>query len=297
MHVAAHEKQPDVRVAPRRFSRARLAAFRAVERACVLFGGRAFYRARHLAPGRFLLREERVRVAGLPPALEGFRVAQLSDLHGGGFLGAGDLRHVVAAVEALAPDAVALTGDYITHAIEDSFPLVEDLARLRPRHGVWAVFGNHDYKARREGELVARLAARGVRFLRNECARIAVDGGARGRAWIAFTGLEDLEEGKRVDLASARAGLRPGDIEVCLCHNPAGARWLAREGCVAILAGHTHGTQIDWPFLRTLGPKHPGTRLQLGPTTLLVSRGLGVVGAPLRIGAPAEVVVLRLERA
>lgn len=297
MHVAAHEKQPDVRVAPRRFSRARLAAFRAIERASALLGGRAFYRARHLAPGRFRVREERVRVPGLPRALDGLRVAQLSDLHGGSFLGAGDLLHVVEAVNALDPHAVALTGDYITHAIEDAFPLVEDLARLRARHGVWAVFGNHDYKARREGELVARLAERGVRFLRNECARVEVDGGAAGRAWLAFTGLEDLEEGKRIDLAAARADVRPGDVELCLCHNPAGARWLAREGCAAILAGHTHGTQIDWPFLRTLGPKHPGTRLQLGPTTLLVSRGLGVVGAPLRVGAPAEVVLLRLERA
>jgi predicted MPP superfamily phosphohydrolase len=297
MHVAAHEKQPDVRVAPRRFSRARLVAFRAIERACALLGGRALYRARHLAPGRFLVREELVRVPGLPRALDGFRVAQLSDLHGGGFLGAGDLRHVVAAVNALKPDAVALTGDYVTHSIEESFPLVDDLAELRARHGVWAVFGNHDYKARREGELVARLAERGVRFLRNECARVEVDGGDSGRAIVAFTGLEDLEEGKRVDLAAARAGLRPGDLELCLCHNPAGARWLAREGCVAILAGHTHGTQVDWPFLRTLGPKHPGTRLRLGPTTLLVSRGLGVVGVPLRVGAPAEVVLLRLERA
>lgn len=297
MHVAAHEGQPDVRVAPRRFSRARLALFRAVERASCLLGGRAWYRARHLSPGRFVLRHERVSVAGLPDGLVGLRIAQLSDLHGGGFLGAGDLRAVVDAVNALRPDVVALTGDYITHAIEDAFPLVEDLGRLRARHGVWAVFGNHDYKARREGELVARLAAHGVRFLRNECARIEVDGGAAGRAWLALTGLEDLEEGKRVDPAAARAGLRPGDVEICLCHNPAGARWLARAGCAAILAGHTHGTQIDWPILRTLGPKHPGVRLQLGPTTLLVSRGLGVVGLPLRVGAPAEVVVASLERA
>lgn len=292
MHVAAHEKQPDVRVVPRRFGRARLFLFRAAERSCAAAGGRAWYRRRHLAAGRFALREERLAVPGLPAALDGFRVAQLSDLHGGAFLGAGDLRAVVDAVNALEPDAVALTGDYITHRIEDAFPLVDDLARLRARHGVWAVFGNHDYKERREAELVARLAPHGVRFLRNQCARVEVGG-----ATVAFSGLEDLEEGKVLDLAAARRGILPGDVEICLCHNPAGARRLAREGCVAILAGHTHGTQLDLPFLRRLGPKHPGVRVQFASTTLFVSRGLGVVGVPLRAGAPSEVVVLRLERA
>lgn len=292
MHVAAHEKQPDIRVVPRRFGRARLALFDAVERLAAFCGGRAWYRRRHLAPGRFVVREERVSVRGLPRQLDGFRVAQLSDLHGGRFLGAGDLRHVVDAVNALRPDAVALTGDYITHRIEDAFPLVDDLARLSARHGVWAVFGNHDYKERREAELAARLAPHGVRFLRNSCARIELEG-----ASVWFSGLEDLEEGKVLDLGAARRGIGEGELEICLCHNPAGARRLVRDGCVAILAGHTHGTQLDLPFLRRLGPKHPGVRVQLASTVLLVSRGLGVVGAPLRVGAPCEVVLLRLERA
>jgi predicted MPP superfamily phosphohydrolase len=55
--------------------------------------------------------------------------------------------------------------------------------------------------------------------------------------------------------------------------------------------------QVDLPFVRRLGPDHPGQRVELGPTTLIVSAGLGVVGAPWRVGAPAEVVLLELARA
>lgn len=280
------------RVEPRRHGELRLAFFRAVERSCVLLGGRRLYRARHLARGRFALREEWVRVEQLPAALEGFLVAQLSDFHGGPFLGRGDLAAVVEAVNEREPDLCALTGDYITHRWHDALPLAEDLGRLCARHGTFAVFGNHDYRKREERLIAQAYGGVGIRFLCNESARIAV-----GDATLAVVGLEDLEEARQVDLDAARRGLRPGDVELLLCHNPLAAAQLARAGCAAILAGHTHGTQIDLPFLRELGPKHPGARVELGPTTLIVNRGLGVVGLPLRVGAPAEVVLLRLSSA
>ena len=63
----------------------------------------------------------------------------------------------------------------------------------------------------------------------------------------------------------------------------------------AVLSGHTHGAQVDLPFLRDLGPPHPGIRIELGATTVFVTRGLGVVGLPLRTGAPAEVSFLTLQ--
>jgi predicted MPP superfamily phosphohydrolase len=113
---------------------------------------------------------------------------------------------------------------------------------------------------------------------------------------VAFVGLEDLEEGRVVDLEAARAGLRAGDVEVVLCHNPLGARAIGRAGCAAILSGHTHAGQIDLPLARNVGPIHPGLRVLVGETLLVVSRGIGAVGLPLRIGAPAEIVHLRLTR-
>lgn len=280
-----------VRLLPRRHSNLRLLAFRVAEGCAAACGGRRMYRARYLAARRVRVREERVPVPDLAPGLDGLTIAQLSDLHGGRFLGRGDLRGVVERVNALAPDLVVVTGDWITHAWSEALPLLDDLAALRAPLGCFAVFGNHDYKGRLEGRIVDAARARAVRFLRNQHARLERNGSA-----FVLTGLEDPEEARTVDLEAARAGADPRDLEIVLCHNPLAARRIARSGCALVLAGHSHGTQVDLPFLRRLGPVHPGLRLRLGATTLLVSRGLGVVGVPWRVGAPAEVVLARLER-
>ncbi|MAE28274.1 MAG: hypothetical protein CMJ87_04715 [Planctomycetes bacterium] len=280
---------PQIKVPQRRFSERRLAFFRAVEACAAALGGRRAYRRRHLAPGRFRLREELIEWPGLAPGLDGLTIAQLSDFHGGRFLGAGDLRAVIEAVNEREVDLVVLTGDYMTHGVEEALPVLDDLAQLSSRLGTFAVFGNHDYRERRENEMVIRAAAGGITFLRNACQRFEVQGGA-----LALTGLEDLEEARVVDVAAARSSLRAGDLEIMLCHNPAGARDLAHGRCAAILSGHTHGTQVDLPLLRTLGPKHPGLRVSFGATTLLVNRGLGIVGLPWRHRVPAEVVVVKL---
>lgn len=294
MHDEPYRASP--RVAPRRHSRARLAFFGALERGLALVGGRAFYRRAFLAPGRFRVRHEEIAIEELPAALEGLSVAQLSDFHGGRFLGRGDLDAVIEAVNALEPDVCALTGDYITHDWREALPLAEAFGRLRPRLGTFAVFGNHDYRRRAEANIVAAYAEHGVRFLRDECERLALPADPRGPA-LALVGLEDLEEARAVELERARAAVRPGDVEVHLCHNPHGAPVLARAGARLVLSGHTHGGQIDLPFLRRLGPAHPGARIELPGCTLLVSNGLGVIGAPLRVGAPPEVVLARLVRA
>lgn len=284
-----------LRVPPRRHGRLRRALFSGVERSLAALGGRAFYRRRFLARGRFRVRHEEIAIRALPVGLEGFRLAQLSDFHGGRFLGRGDLDAVIEAVNELEPDVCALTGDFISHHWSEALPLAEAFGRLRPRRGTFAVFGNHDYKDRAEARIAAAYAEHGVEFLRDECRRLTVAGAAQDPA-LALIGLEDLEEARDVDFARARAGVRPGDIEVYLCHNPRGGPPLARAGARLVLSGHTHGGQIDLPFLRRLGPAHPGSRLELGECTLLVSNGLGVVGVPLRVGAPAEVVSVRLVR-
>jgi len=275
-----------LRQAPRRFSSSRLGAMRLLARTARMCGGRGLYRRRHLAPGRFEIRREVVSVPGLAPDLEGLRCVQLSDLHAGPFLGRGDLSAVVEAANALGPDLVFLTGDLITHEWREALVVLDDLGRLTPRLATLAVFGNHDYHGREEGRIVEAYRERGIDFLRNEARRIAV-----GAATVAVVGLEDLEEGKVVDPAPARAGVQPGDLELVLCHNPAGGPPLARPGCAAVFSGHTHGGQLDLPVLRRQGPSHPGLRLRLGGTTLIVSRGLGSVGLPLRIGAPTDIVL------
>lgn len=292
MSTIASTNEHEPRSVPRRFSPFRLAFFRSVEEVCARLGGRAFYRWWHLRDGRFAMREETLAIRGLPADLDGFTIAQLSDFHGGSFLRAGDLRAVIAAVNARHPDLCVLTGDYVTHHWSESLGVLEDCASLYARHGVFGVFGNHDYRGRLEGRIAEAYAARGIRMLRNEGVRVD-----RGTASLALVGIEDLEEGRVIDPQRARAGLDDCDVEIVLSHNPTAARGLAHERCAAILSGHTHGSQIDLPLLRRLGPPHPGVRVRFGATTLIVSRGLGVVGFPLRVGSPAEVVLVRLERA
>jgi predicted MPP superfamily phosphohydrolase len=273
----------------RRHGQAFLALAKSIEVACAGLGARSLYRRRYLSAARLLVREERLELPGLPAGLDGLRVAQLSDLHGGRFLKQGDLRDVVARVNAERPDVCVLTGDFISHEWSDVLPLTDDLAQLRPRLGSFAVFGNHDYKYRQEALIAEALARSGVRVLRNEGVRLDTGDGV-----LALTGLEDLEEAREVDLEAARSGLQPGDVELVLCHNPSAGARLAREGCAAVLSGHSHGRQVDLPLLRGFGPPHPGLRIQYGPTCQLVSRGLGVVALPLRWGSPAEVVLVEL---
>jgi predicted MPP superfamily phosphohydrolase len=281
-----------LRQTPRRYGAWRGRLVGAAERLAVALGGHALYRRRHLRQGGFLVRRVELSVPRLPSALEGLCCAQLSDLHAGPFLRSGDLRDVVDAVNAEAPDLVFLTGDLITHDWRDAEELVADLGRLRPRLGALAVFGNHDYRGRKEGEIARVLGSVGVRVLRNESVRFRV-----AEAVVAVVGLEDLEESRSVDVALARRDLEPGDVELLLCHHPAGGPALARQGCVAVFSGHTHGGQLDLPFLGALGPAHPGASIDLGSTRLLVNRGLGTIGAPLRLGASTEILVVRLRGA
>jgi uncharacterized protein len=278
-----------LRTEVRRHSEGFLAFAGVVERLCAWLGGGWLYRRRFLTKQRLSVRRERVEVRGLPRGLEGLRIAQLSDLHAGRFLRAGDLRGVVEAVNAESPDLCVLTGDYISHHWSDATALTADLAELRTRFGTLAVFGNHDYRDRAEGRIAEAWEQAGVSFLRNAARRFDT-----GEGVLAMTGLEDLEEAKHIDLESARASLEPGDVEVLLCHNPSAAARMAREGCVAILSGHTHGVQVDLPILRRFGPPHPGLRIEYGSTTSIISRGLGAVAIPLRWGSPAEVVLVEL---
>lgn len=282
-----------LRVAPRRHARLRRAFVGVVEHGAAMLGGRAFYRRAHLSKRALVARDEDVTIASLPRELDGLVIAHLSDLHGGPFLAKGGLADVVELVRARAPDLAVVTGDWITRTWSDALPLLDDLARIEARLGTFAVFGNHDYRGRLEGKIADAARERSIRFLRNEGVRVE----ARGERALVLVGLEDFEEARDVDLARARTALRDGDVEVVLAHNPLAARRIARKGCALVLSGHSHGSQVDWPFLRRLGPVHPGLRVELGATTVIVSRGLGVVGAPFRAGAPAEVVFVRLRRA
>ncbi|MFG0318932.1 MAG: metallophosphoesterase [Planctomycetota bacterium JB042] len=280
----------DLRRPPRRYSAWTLRLARCVEWTAALLFGRRLY-ARRLRPGRLRLRRVDVPIAGLPAPFDGFRIAHVSDLHAGPFLDAASLEPVVDLAAAARPDLLAVTGDLITHGVEDGLPLAAPLGRIRARHGGVLVFGNHDYRARREGELAAAFSAHGIRALRNEGFALERDG---ARLFVA--GLEDVEEGKVVDLDAALAGRAAGETTLLLAHHPETGR-----GVDLVLSGHTHGGQIvvaGRPLLRGFdGPTLEGLHdVPEGETRVFVTTGLGVLVVPFRVGAPPEVALLTLRR-
>lgn len=276
---------------PRRYSQLRVQTFRWTQRLLAALGARRFYRAWSLAPGRFEVRHERIEVPQLPADLEGLRIVQWSDLHAGPYLGPKSLDAVVSATQALEPDLFVLTGDYITEVVDEGLFLEDLFARIRPRLGSFAVFGNHDYRQRREAELVQAFGRAGVSFLRDQSVRVQV-----GQSSLAITGYEDVEEG-RGEADRAGDGLEPGELRLILVHNPYVAERLAGPGVLAILSGHTHGRQVNVPPIRAMAPEHPGDRRTLEHGTVsIISRGLGALGLPLRLAARADVVCVELTR-
>jgi len=254
-------------------------------------GGKALY-TRRLRRDRLTVARVDVPIDGLPAALDGFTIAHMSDFHAGPFLDAGSLTDVVDVVREHRPDVIALTGDYITHRADEAFPLAAALARVESRHGGVLVFGNHDYHARREGEIAAAFAAVGIEALRNEGRALEVDG---ARLWLA--GVEDVEEGKVVDLDAALADRSDEDVTVLLSHHPDMVEHLDGRDVDLVLAGHTHGGQIvvgGRSPLGSLRSRYLSGLHSVGDTRLFVTRGLGVLIVPLRIGAPPEVAILTL---
>ena len=245
-----------------------------------------------LAPPR--VQRIEIALARWPRALDGFRIAQISDLHLGPLLERRFASAVAARVNELDADLVAVTGDLVDGSVARVGAEVEPLAALRARHGVFFVTGNHDYYSGADG-WVARVIELGWRALRNE--RVALGGAGAG---FDLAGVDDrhgslVEPGRGEDLARALADRDPARPVVLLAHDPTTFKAASRHGVDLQLSGHTHGGQI-WPFrwfVRAVVPWVEGLH-RVGGSALYVSRGTGFWGPPMRLGAPAEITEITL---
>jgi predicted MPP superfamily phosphohydrolase len=244
-----------------------------------------------------------VPVEDLHPGLDGYRIAQLSDLHLGGHTPAARVRGWVDRVNALGADLVAVTGDLITHGDQHVERVAEELGRLRARDGVALCMGNHDYFAD-AARLVDALERAGVEVLRNRGRVVHAashDGdGDPPSYWLA--GVDDTWS-RRADVASALAG-RPAQLPaIVLAHDPHLFDECERHGATLVLSGHTHGGQLALPLWpRTLNAARVAYRYTAGlyrrsRAWLYVNRGAGTTGPPLRIGSPSEIALITLRRA
>lgn len=236
----------------------------------------------------FVVEEVAVRIPGLPRALDGYTIAQISDIHVGLLVRERDIAEGLEKLGTTRSDLVVITGDMVDFDPQYIPMAARALSRIRARDGVYAIYGNHDHYtgAAAVGDA---LRAVGIDVLVNDARMIrAKDGGG-----FALLGVDDLRSlqmggaGPRLDRASS---LVPKDTpRILLSHQPQTVDlWASR---VALqLSGHTHGGQFNPGFRPAdLVMRYVAGRYQVGDTTLWVNRGFGVVGPPARLGAPPEV--------
>ncbi|MCU0775273.1 MAG: metallophosphoesterase [Ideonella sp.] len=236
-----------------------------------------------------------VPIAGLPPALAGYTIAQISDIHVGPTIKAPYLEAIVDRVNALEADAVAVTGDLVDGTVRDLGPHVAPLARLRARDGVYFVTGNHEYYSGADA-WIRELRRLGLRVLLNEHVPLH-----RDRATLVLAGVTDVsahhfDSSHRSDPVAALAGAPPGAaVRVLLAHQPRSMVAAARAGFDLQLSGHTHGGQF-WPWNLFVPLQQPFTAglHRFEGLWVYVSRGTGYWGPPKRFGAPSEITRVRL---
>jgi len=244
----------------------------------------------------FRITRRRVAVPMLPEPFAGTTVALVADIHHGPYFGIGFVRSVVDSTNELGADIVALGGDYVYREPKYIEPCIAELAKLRARLGVYAVLGNHDHwesaprtRAALEKAGIAELDNTGV-WLRSSGAR------------LRLCGVDDLWTGTQ-DLAAALGDCGGDEAAILLSHNPDYAEGIRDERVRLVLSGHTHGGQVNIPFIgppvvpSDYGAKYARGLVRAPHTQVYISRGLGTIAPPVRFNCRSEIVVIELARA
>lgn len=247
----------------------------------------------------FGVREVDIPFAGLHPDLAGFRILQLSDIHLGPFLSRRELERVIDASNELNPHLAVNTGDLISSAGDPLEECLALLARVRATEGHFACMGNHEHYAGVEDLATARAAKFGISFLRRQAALLR-----RGQAQLNLAGVDyESVRLRPAYLEGAGRLIVPGALNVLLSHNPDTFPAAKAKGFDLTLSGHTHGGQVTVEVLhqtlnvaRFVTPYVSGLYRE-GDKALYVTRGIGTIGLPARIGASPEITLIRLVRA
>ncbi len=241
---------------------------------------------------------ERVSIPlpNLPPALEGFTIAQLSDIHLLPFTQPELVRRAVAMTNSLNPDLTVLTGDYVWHEVEAIFELAPIIAELNAKQGVFSIFGNHDLWT--DADVVsAGMKEVHIPLLVNEGVTLDVGG-----APLHLAGLDDGWSGNP-DLAAAMDNAPTAATTILLMHEPDLADEYALDPRIALqLSGHSHGGQIRLPIigppvLPYLSWKYDMGLYRVGDMWLYTNRGIGVTNEPYRYNCQPEITEITLVRA
>ncbi|MCI0354143.1 MAG: metallophosphoesterase [Acidobacteria bacterium] len=255
-----------------------------------------------IEPRRLVVERIEIRLRRLPGEFDGFRIAQVSDIHYGPFMTSGFVRKAVEEINRLRPDLVALTGDFISRPLGKSSgregaethapPCADALRGLRSAFGAFAVLGNHDHW-NHAGIVKDSLESAGFPVLVNQAVALEKD---NARLWLA--GVDDVMESK-ADLERALKRVPASEATLLLAHEPDYADYTSKFPIDLQLSGHSHGGQVRLPWLGApvlpfLGRKYPMGRYRVGNLHLYTNRGFGVISPPVRFNCPPEITLVTL---
>jgi uncharacterized protein len=239
-----------------------------------------------------VVRDYEIRLAGLPPEREALSLVAISDLHLGTLKGERWLTKLIGRVNELKPELVVIVGDLVDGNVRHVETLLPLLRQLRAPLGVWAVTGNHEYYAGLEPS-VKLMEAAGYQLLR--------DRWAEATPGLIIAGVDDLtareQFGQGDDAIKMALANRPAGATILLSHSPLESNRAAAAGVNLMLSGHTHAGQI-WPFNFLVRLKYPllAGRYEVAGMTLIVGRGTGTWGPPMRLWYPSEILRIKLSR-
>jgi uncharacterized protein len=236
-----------------------------------------------------------IPVADLPKALHGFSIAQISDVHVGPTIKRGFVEKIVAVVNGLKADLIAVTGDLVDGSVQQLSVHTAPLAGLTARHGAYFVTGNHEYYSG-ERAWTAEIRRLGLRVLKNEHVVLKHDGASLVLAGVTDLSAHHFDAAEHSDPVAALRGA-PADAgaKVLLAHQPNSAAAAAGAGFDVQISGHTHGGQF-WPWNLFVGLFQPFSAglYRLKNLWIYVNRGTGYWGPPNRFGVPSEITRIRL---
>ena len=282
----------------------------------------------------YRVRRVEIPTANLPPALDGMNIVQLSDIHLSGYMSRTDVRRAVDMANDLGADLAVVTGDFITGASDPLADCIDEVRQLRAPLGVFGCNGNHEIYARAEDAAQHLFAQSGMKLLRHENIQLAFRGAHFNLLGVDYQ-RERTPGGHRLQMLPDLAPLVRRDMpNILLSHNPNTFNRAAELGIELSLAGHTHGGQIQveildhrlsaarfitdyiagayfrplsMPAANNRALKDAGYSVNDGApalshaqpplSVLYVNRGLGTVGAPVRLGVPPEITLITLRRA
>ena len=279
----------------------------------------------------YQVRRIEIPMHNLPAALDGLQIVQISDIHLSGYMSRSQVRRAVDMANDLGADLAVITGDLITSMGDSISDCVEEVRRLHAPLGTWGCNGNHEIYARVEDEAAYLYSQAGMKLLRHENAQITFKGESFNLIGVDYQRERTPRGQRQQTLANVAPLVRRDMPNILLSHNPNTFNRAAELGIEVSLAGHTHGGQIQVEILdhrlsparfitdyiagayfRPLSMPAPNIRALKDSTSneapssihaqpplsvLYVNRGLGTVGAPVRLGVPPEITLITLRRA